>query len=378
MLVGEVFDAAGSFASGVAGSYGIFGGGPGGGRLVGSDELGGVGLLATGNTAVRGLGLLNGAFFRGAARGLEVNVTTNVGYSAFFTGVAGSRNYFERSVGIGTLTPDAALHVEGSTRAVQGNVSDATGYSAYFRGVAGSRNYFERPVGIGTLAPGFPLHVVGTAYATQLRADFGQPTDASIRFGPPGTDENAGFSSPVDDAVSVITAGIERIRVTAGGSVGIGTIAPGAFLLSVNGNAAKPGGGLWSVFSDRRLKKEIAPLAPGTLDRLLSIHGYTFEYLDEAVEDRLALPGVQTGLIAQEVAEVFPEWVDADEDGFLYVTERGTTALFVEAMRELRAEKDAEIDALRAELSEVEALRAEVAELRAMLRQAIAAAEARR
>ena len=125
---------------------------------------------------------------------------------------------------------------------------------------------------------------------------------------------------------------------------------------AVNGDAAKPDGGLWSTFSDRRLKRHIEPLESGVLDRLLAIHGYTFEYTHDAVRQRLALPGRRTGLIAQEVRDVFPGWVDADAEGYLYVTERGLTAIVVEALRELRSEKDAEIAELNARLERLEAL----------------------
>lgn len=131
-------------------------------------------------------------------------------------------------------------------------------------------------------------------------------------------------------------------------NVGIGTLWPGPFHLAVNGDAAKPGGGEWSVFSDARLKRDIMPLN-GALDRLLSLNGYTFSYTEDAVENNLALPGTQIGLLAQEVIAVFPDWVEEDSNGYLYVTPRGTTAIMVEALRELREEKDAEIAALREE-----------------------------
>jgi hypothetical protein len=137
--------------------------------------------------------------------------------------------------------------------------------------------------------------------------------------------------------------------------VGIGTDSPSsAFLLSVNGDAAKPGGGSWSVFSDKRLKRNIVPIARGVLDELLTLRGYTFEYLGDVIENGFALPGRQTGLIAQEVLEVFPEWVDSDAEGHLFITERGTTALFIEALRELRAEKDTEIRALRQDIDRLQ------------------------
>jgi hypothetical protein len=136
-------------------------------------------------------------------------------------------------------------------------------------------------------------------------------------------------------------------------NVGIGTFNPGSFDLAVGGSAAKTGGGSWSVFCDERLKHDIKPMA-GTLDRLLQLRGYTFEYNASAVAERLALPGTQIGLMAQEVEQVFPDWVAKDEKGYRYVTERATTALMVEALRDLRNEKDREIDAIKAQAAKRE------------------------
>jgi hypothetical protein len=87
---------------------------------------------------------------------------------------------------------------------------------------------------------------------------------------------------------------------------------------------------------------------------------HQFEYTSESLEQGRGLPGRQRGLIAQEVERVFPDWVGRDEAGRLYVTERATTALMVEALRDLRAEKDAQIEKLRAEKdAEIERLRAQ-------------------
>ncbi|UCE59435.1 MAG: tail fiber domain-containing protein [Phycisphaerales bacterium] len=151
----------------------------------------------------------------------------------------------------------------------------------------------------------------------------------------------------------------ERMRITSSGYVGVGRSNPAGFRLAVNGRAAKPGGGAWSVYSDARLKEDIAPLT-GTLTRLLALRGVMFKYKNP--NHKLGLLGRQVGLIAQQVEEVFPEWVDEDVDGYKYVTVRGFEALAVEALRELREEKDAEIEALR---SESAALRVRVAALEA-------------
>jgi hypothetical protein len=114
-------------------------------------------------------------------------------------------------------------------------------------------------------------------------------------------------------------------------SNGLGN-APPEFTLHVDGSAGKPGGGSWTATSDVRLKKSIAPLRD-SLDRLLRLRGVTFEYADPARP--LYIPGVQTGMIAQEVEQVFPEWIDETDDGWKTLTFRGFEALAVEALREL-------------------------------------------
>lgn len=174
----------------------------------------------------------------------------------------------------------------------------------------------------------------------------------------------AGFADGVDDEGPWnVLAGSGQVYV-GGTTVGIGTtVNPAGCGLAVSTNAAKAGGGSWAVFCDERLKQDITPLS-GTLEKLLSLHGYSFEYTDAALKRGFVLPGTQIGLKAQEVERVFPDWVAADSDGYLYVTERATTALMVEALRDLRAEKDA-ADA-RAQVR-IDELARENAELRARL-----------
>lgn len=140
--------------------------------------------------------------------------------------------------------------------------------------------------------------------------------------------------------------GADRIAINKqNGLVGIGTNSP-AFLLHVNGSAGKPGGGSWSVASDERLKKNIHPL-DGALESLMSLHPVTFEYIDpEAIGE---LDGLRMGLIAQEVEKVFPDWIDEGADGYKRMTVRGFEAVAIEAMRELRDEKDEQIRRLEVE-----------------------------
>jgi hypothetical protein len=141
----------------------------------------------------------------------------------------------------------------------------------------------------------------------------------------------------------------DRITVTTNGLVGIGTTAPDA-ALTVAGIADKPGGGSWAVFSDARLKKNVQPLE-GALDRLLRLQGVTFEYKDPSAIHEL--PGTQIGMIAQEVEKVFPDWVDTAPTGMKRLSVHGFEALTVEALRDLRQEKDAQVAELKAANTEI-------------------------
>nr|MCU0792843.1 tail fiber domain-containing protein [Opitutaceae bacterium] len=187
------------------------------------------------------------------------------------------------------------------------------------------------------------------------------------------------------------SGGANRITVEANGRIGLGqangdqnvqvlvanpsslnfpfaiaTTSGAWFYFDQSGNAFKPTGSTWAVNSDARLKTDIKDLT-GSLDQLLRLHGVTFRFKDEA----RYTAGQQTGFIAQEVEKIFPSWVGDGPDGFKAITVKGFEALTVEALRELRAEKDAQIAALttRAETAEsrLAALEKQVAALTAAL-----------
>ena len=129
-------------------------------------------------------------------------------------------------------------------------------------------------------------------------------------------------------------------------------------LLLAQDSAAKPGTNTWTIFSDRRLKRNITPLT-GALEKLLSLQGVCFEW-----NDRVAAgghTGTQMGLIADEVQRAFPQWVGRDPKGYQTLTVGGFEALTAEALRELRAEKDCQ---LAEKDREIEELRSEMAKLR--------------
>lgn len=132
--------------------------------------------------------------------------------------------------------------------------------------------------------------------------------------------------------------------------------------LTVYGSAAKPGGGSWSVFSDRRVKQDIAPIE-GAVDTLLKLNPVSFRYT-EAYRTATGNVPDQTymGFIAQDYAQVFPEAVTRtnvrvpgakeDEPRVLALDPNPALITTVAAVQELALQsrdRDAEVISLRAE-----------------------------
>jgi hypothetical protein len=257
------------------------------------------------------------------------------------------------NTGIGISTPNESLEVDGNIHVSGGN---RTIFNRSSNSLAFGTSNTERMlitsggnVGVGTNSPGALLHVERTSSSSspQFRIHNSSATGfARLRL------TNEAHEHYWDIASGGTNNYLDFYHNGNGGSmmtlrpdlrfVGIRTINP-TFTLHVNGDAGKPGGGSWANASDARLKSDVQDLQ-GSLENLLKLRGVTFIYNDpETIHE---LPGKRTGMIAQEVAEVFPDWVSEANDGYLRLTYRGFEALMVEALRELREEKDAEIQTL--------------------------------
>ncbi len=184
------------------------------------------------------------------------------------------------SVGIGTLTPGYRLHVAGNNTSAGGYpviklentqsgghswwlYSGATGtpgaFGLYDETMGSYRMYFDASgnAGIGTTSPGSPLTVTGTTGHSTPMLDL--QGNGDLKMAPQGVvffDGNysyaAGsyvgpysYTSGSYDAntIKFTTAGAERMRVTSGGTVGVGTATPNsAYKLDVAGSVNASGG----------------------------------------------------------------------------------------------------------------------------------------
>lgn len=290
---------------------------------------------------------------------------------------------FNGAVGIGTTTPIQALDVLGSSGAAATSGSAANGI---FRlrpsgtnaildiGGTGSpahawiqsrdaANYSLKytlslnptggNVGIGITSPTDSLHVRSAAGSANVKIQAPSSNISSLKLIEVTSGSDFGFELEYDgsdDRARLWSRGFvgneaPRMTWTKDGRVGIGTDFPDQ-PLSVNGNASKTGGGSWATFSDARLKKNIQPLQ-NSLDQLLALQGVSFEYIDPASVNEKS--GTRVGMIAQDVEQVFPDWVSNTPRGFKALSFSGFEALTVEALRDLRTEKDVELAALRSE-----------------------------
>jgi hypothetical protein len=181
-------------------------------------------------------------------------------------------------------------------------------------------------VGIGTTSPQKQPLVIRASGISEELIGFEDPTGTRKWH----INQNLSGANP---GLNFVETGVAdgRLFIKAGGNVGIGTTQP-RFTLEVNGSAGKPGGGMWTNSSDLRLKRNVQPL-PGALQKLLKLRGVSYQWQEPEKHGNLA--GEQMGLVAQEVEEVFPEWVSTNTDGFKDLTIRGLEALVVEAFRDL-------------------------------------------
>jgi hypothetical protein len=128
---------------------------------------------------------------------------------------------------------------------------------------------------------------------------------------------------------------VERMRITSGGNVGIGTTSP-SYTLHVNGSVA--GASAYVNLSDKRYKKDIQPIE-NALNKILSLNGVTFNWNKEATDMNLD-DNNHIGLLAQDVEEIIPQAVTTgeDENETKSVAYTDLVPVLIEAIKELKKE----------------------------------------
>jgi trimeric autotransporter adhesin len=253
---------------------------------------------------------------------------TFLGYSSGEKNSTGALNTF-----IGSRTGYAnTTGYENTVVGTEGGIENTTGYRNSFFGIrAGEKNttgrentFLGRNAGRNNVT-GHQNTALGM-YAGPSRSSLTNSTAIGSRA-----------YVRVSDAVVIGSVSGEN-GATATAKVGIGTTSP-AYLLHVNGVAAKPGGGSWTVASDKKLKKDIQPFQDG-LKEIEQIKPVWFRYNGKA-----GLPTDKkfVGVIAQEMQKIAPHTIgefsyeteDGQSETYLDYDANALTYILVNAVKEL-------------------------------------------
>jgi endosialidase-like protein len=279
-------------------------------------------------------------------------------------------------IGVRTATPVMDLHiVKSDTPAHRLEQTSAGGFTAQTWDIAGNEaNFFVRDVtggsrlpfrirpgaptssidisaagnvGVGTTNPNAKVSVFGGSSYINFGELGGSSSYSGIAFGNSSATVSAANYSIVGNGTSTLlnrpTGGTIEFRennavqmmILSGGNVGIGTPAP-TDMLSVNGNASKPGGGSWAVFSDRRLKTVKGNFNPG-LSAVMQLQPLRYEYRrDNAL--KLPSDSEHIGFEAQAVQKIIPEAVTMNGNGYLQIDNDPILWTMLNAIKEQQAQ----------------------------------------
>lgn len=210
--------------------------------------------------------------FNGSSRTgmLQIAVAAGNGYFAkkARTGDSVIRTYLKNIVISAQATLDRGGHIRFTTG--KHNPDAQFNYDEYERLTITNEEGF---VGVNTNDPKQRLHVNGG----QLRVQ------TSSGFGDLGSKSNEGFHFETDRPNFYFNKGVfANGDITASGNV--------------------------TAFSDQRLKSAVQPFTENILDKINKLKPVYYQWKDKAKEQ-----SKQLGFIAQEVKELFPEWVHQGE-----------------------------------------------------------------
>ncbi len=260
----------------------------------------------------------------------ENSMAIRTHYVAPFPAAAGDF-VVQGNLGVGTAMPSSRLSVNGNVD-ISGTRLHVSTSGKVGVGATTSNELF-------TVQAGMLLDAANQASgAPETGQEFRGLRMGGLNSGE-GISSNRTGGSPNMSGLDFYTARAARMSITNSGNVGIGTQSPSQ-RLHVVGNICATG--TIGVCSDARFKEHVEPVS-GALEKVDRLRGVAFDWKREAFPDHQFAEDRQLGFIAQEVEKVLPQVVSRGADGYLSVDYGRLTPVLVEALRELRAEKDREL-----------------------------------
>jgi len=299
-----------------------------------------------------------------AAYGDGANTTYGVGAQgtkgqnvygvAGYAGAGSVTNY-----GVAGGTTGGAVSNYGVYATAVGGSFSGTNFGMYAKAQNGAVNYagYFSKGSPGAVTPAANSIVVmetgGHGYLSILAPD---ANEKGVLFGQPSNEAAGGMvynAGGVPDGLSFRTLNNStKMVITSGGLVGINTTSPSQ-RLSVNGNICYTGS--IGACSDARYKTDVSSLA-GALDHVVALRAVNYRWNRDAYPEQNFDEQMHIGFIAQELEEVYPEVVITDSAGYRSVDYSRLTPILVEAIQELKVQKDEEIDELKKQINELRAI----------------------
>jgi hypothetical protein len=295
----------------------------------------------------------------------EGNNNTANGVNALYSNTTGSNNTASGIYALG-LNKDGTNNTANGYAALLNNVgggnNTANGFQALFNNTTGFQNtadgvnaLYSNTSGFGNTANGiFALannitgsNNIGIGYGAGGNLTTGNSNIAIGNFGI-AAESGAIRIGTIGTHTSAYISGISGVTVS--GGVGV----------FINGN-----GQLGTLTSSRRFKSGIKDMG-NVSDKLMQLRPVTFRYKDTAEKGPHSL---QYGLIAEEVAKVYPELVQYDKSGKPFtIYYHLLTPMLLNELQKVHRQNEAqkaEITAIRAaHKSEITALKSEIASLK--------------
>jgi hypothetical protein len=245
------------------------------------------------------------------------------------------------SLGIGTSSPSALLHLESAGPSIKlvdsdnnpdYEIKNGNGSFRIIDTTAGSDRInisSAGNVGIGTTSPdansGLTVESSTTSGQIMIKGNSGGNAGIALRASGQTTNfsiyENSGANLVFQKHAS------ERMRLDASGNLLVGTTS-GSDKVTVNGTVSATN---FNTTSDATLKTNVETLS-GSLDAVTSLRGVSFDWLENG--------GSEIGVIAQEVEAVLPDVVSTNDEGIKSVKYGNMVAVLIEAIKEQQAQID--------------------------------------
>lgn len=214
-------------------------------------------------------------------------------------------NSYAHAEGRSTIASGTSSHSEGNSTKANGNYSHSEGDGTQANGTdshaegylsVASGNHSHAEGGYNTLASGTCSHAEGsgtTAYGVASHTE-GAFTIAYNTFEHACGRYNSSTSgNSVSTGATVFSVGIGNSDDNRKNAIEV--TMTGALIANTS----------WTTGSDRKLKDNIIPLENGILEKVLKLKPTRFTLKSDLEEEKR----VQIGFIAQEIEEVFPEYV---------------------------------------------------------------------